>query len=226
MRCALRLSGVEGYAYGTIKRPENAQDAEKWDHDDLFAQLVISNNIPDSEMTHVARCETANAMWEGLEAEHDPESIMHRFSIPAVGRSLFQTTVEDGADFGKHFLKLSVYWERFNAIAGDDAKISDALFKIIIADSLPPSWDTFTEPYLGLGVSDEADGTDPRKRMESHKFISAIVREEYLIREARSLRAESQAAASRCRLANRMAAATNAGSGMYRKRRGRRHRNT
>jgi hypothetical protein len=48
----------------------------------------------------------------------------------------------------------------------ENFKISDVLFKIIISSSLPLSWDTFTEPYVGgrKGVIE----TDPNKVDDFH----------------------------------------------------------
>ena len=54
--------------------------------------------------------------------------------------------------------------------------------------SLPPSWDTFTEPYVGrrVGVKE----TNPKKLIHSQEFIG-IIKEEYLQRKSRSEREKS-----------------------------------
>ena len=69
----------------------------------------------------------------------------------------------------------------------EDFKISDVLFKIIISSSLPLSWDTFTEVYMGgwKGIME----TDPKKLMKSQQFIG-ILKEEYLQRQLRSEKGE------------------------------------
>lgn len=216
---ALRLCGVEGYAEGKMKRPENPQDADNWDYKDNYAQLLILNNISSTDVVHVGPCATANAMWVSLEAEHDPESSGHQ-TLPAVGRSLFRTVAGEGANISEHLYKLKIYWERFTSMSGNLGREPDTAFKIIIAISLPPSWYTFIEPYLPFNIG--VGGTDPRKRIRSQEFIG-ILNEEYLRRK----RTESanQDATSRRRLANRMAAATSASPDTYCTRRGRHHHN-
>jgi len=54
---------------------------------------------------------------------------------------------------------------------------------MIIASSLPPSWDTFTEPYVGrhVGVVKQ----DPKKLTSSQEFIR-ILKEEYTKRKDRN----------------------------------------
>ena len=50
----------------------------------------------------------------------------------------------------------------------NDFRITDIQFKTIISSSLPPSWDTFTEPYVGRrrGIVEN----DPKKLMSSQQF--------------------------------------------------------
>jgi hypothetical protein len=61
-----------------------------------------------------------------------------------------------------------------------DFEVSDDSFKLIIAASLPPSWDTFTEAYVG-GRKDVVDN-DLRRVVSSQQFIQ-ILKKEYLRRE-------------------------------------------
>ena len=63
----------------------------------------------------------------------------------------------------------------------DDIKLSDFIFKVLISSSLPQSWDTFTEMYIGrhLGIKD----TNLKKAITSQQFIG-IIKEEYACRES------------------------------------------
>ena len=72
------------------------------------------------------------------------------------------------------------YWERINQMDEENFKISSVLFKIIISSSLPLSWDSFTESYVGgrKGVIE----TDLKKLMGSQQFIG-ILKEEYIQRQ-------------------------------------------
>ena len=59
----------------------------------------------------------------------------------------------------------------------NDFKISDIFFEVILLSSLPESWDTFTEPYVG--VHKGVDKNDPKKTVSSQEFIG-ILKEEYI----------------------------------------------
>ena len=62
-------------------------------------------------------------------------------------------------------------------IDDDDFKISDKFFKVMISSSLPITWDTFTEAYVG-GQKGEIE-TDQKKLTTSMTFIG-IIKEKYL----------------------------------------------
>ena len=120
-----------------------------------------------------------------LDAVH--ESKGHQ-TIVSIIRNLFHTKADENSNINDHLNQLKQYWERINQIDDDDFKISDVLFKVIISSSLPLSWDTFTESYVGgrKGVTE----TDPKKLMGSQQFIG-ILKEEYLQRQIRSQTNES-----------------------------------
>jgi hypothetical protein len=59
----------------------------------------------------------------------------------------------------------------------NDFKISNIFFKVILLSSLPESWDTFTEPYVGIHKG--VDKNNPKKTISSQEFIG-ILKEEYI----------------------------------------------
>jgi hypothetical protein len=89
----------------------------------------------------------------------------------------------EGDDIPKHLAQLRHYYLRINLTADPDFKISDAQFKVIISSSLPKTWDSFTEDYVGRRT--DVEEKDPKKLMPSQQFIG-IIREEYLRRTVRS----------------------------------------
>jgi len=99
-----------------------------------------------------------------------------------------------------------------------DFHISNPLFIVIISSSLPSSWDTFTEPYVGgkRGL----DQNDPWSTMGSQEFIG-ILKEHYthLVARAKQGESVSQAIKSKCTLSSRMQTSTGttgtSGSSMY-----------
>ena len=111
-------------------------------------------------------------MWRALKAVHETRG--HQTVINYI-RVLFRCSVEEGADIPKHLEHIKGTWERINALGSEHFRISDLFFKIIIASSLPPSWDQFTENYIGGDTA--FANLDTRQRMNSQEFIGAIVSE-------------------------------------------------
>ena len=72
-------------------------------------------------------------------------------------------------------------------IDDDDFKILDKFFKVMISLSLPITWDTFMEVYVG-GQKGEIE-TDQKKLTTSMTFIG-IIKEEYLRRVAQAQKTE------------------------------------
>jgi len=95
---------------------------------------------------------------------------------------VFRQCASDGDDITEHLTQLKRKWKQLNVLDNTDFRISDIQFKTIIASSLPPSWDTFTEPYVGRHIG--ATENDPKKLTSSQEFIG-ILKEEYTKRKDR-----------------------------------------
>jgi len=69
------LCGVDPYVYGHLKRPDPAitdpTTVDNWDANDIYAQILITNNINKDQMVHVTRLNTANDIWKSLEVIHE-----------------------------------------------------------------------------------------------------------------------------------------------------------
>ena len=179
------LCGVDPYVYGQLKRPDPAitdpATVDNWDANDIYAQILITNNINKDQMVHITRLNSANDIWKSLEAIHETKD--YQVAI-AIQRSLFRQCASDGDDITEHLTKLKLQWERLNILDDEDFRITDIQFKTIISSSLPSSWDTFTEPYVGRRIG--TIETDPKKLTSSQQFIG-ILKEEYLKRKDRNL---------------------------------------
>jgi len=131
----------------------------------MYAQIIIMNNISKDQMVHVTRLDTAHKIWKSLEAIHKTRD--YQIAI-AIQRTLFRQCASDGDDITEHLTQLKRKWERLNVLDDTDFCISNIQFKMIIASSLPPSWDTFTEPYVGRRIG--ATKNDPKKLTSSQEF--------------------------------------------------------
>lgn len=179
----LKVCGLLHYVDGSLAPPdreERLEDYEAWEHNDSSAQLLIVSNISEGEMIHVSRAKTAREMWLNLVAIH--ESTGQQYAI-ALQRRLFHTCAQDDDDINEHLTKLKQCWEQLNMLNDEDFRVTDTQFKTIIASSLPQSWDTFLDPYIGRRKG--IDETDPRKRVPSQELLG-IIREEYTRRMARA----------------------------------------
>ena len=108
MKRALHLCGIEDYAYGKIKRPDDPIQANNWDYNDNYAQFVILNNITSTEMLNVGKCPMAYAIWQSLEAMHETKG--HQ-TIIGIICNLFRTIAEEDTNISKHLNALKSYWE-------------------------------------------------------------------------------------------------------------------
>jgi len=182
----LEICGVQGYVEGKIPRPDPAQDpdgATNWDFNDTYAKVLIANNVTTTQMMYIKQTQTSHENWCNLEAIHDAKS--HQTTIGII-QNLYRTTAAKENNILDHLNQLKLYWECINLMADDDFKVSDNQFKVLISSSLPSSWDTFTEGYVGR--QRDVPETDPRKLMSSQQFIG-VLKEEATRRDAR--RAES-----------------------------------
>jgi len=67
-----------------------------------------------------------------------------------------------------------------NEFPNPDFHLPDVRFKTIISNSLPRSWRSFVEPYMGNAKN--ANDPDPKRRIQSDTFIG-ILCEEYKIQK-------------------------------------------
>ena len=131
-------------------------------------------------MVHVTRLDTAHEIWKSLITIHETKDYQIAITIQ---RALFRKCASEGDDVIEHLTELKKLWERLNVLEDANFRITDIQFKTIIASSLPPSWDIFTEPYVGRQVS--VAEHDPKKLTSSQEFIR-ILKEEYVKRKERN----------------------------------------
>ena len=66
------MCGAEEYTAGTMPKPAaNTPDADIWDYNNNYAQVIIVSNVLSNEMVHVSQCETTGDMWKTLVTIHE-----------------------------------------------------------------------------------------------------------------------------------------------------------
>ena len=80
----------------------------------------------------------------------------------------------------EHLTKLKGAWEYLVGLQAEDFIVSNIQFKALVASSLPLSWDTITNSYVGC---QKGEKVDEKKNTSSQEFMGAI-REEFHHRQA------------------------------------------
>jgi gag-polypeptide of LTR copia-type len=174
---------VEGYVDSTIRCPDPKSDptsTRNWRKNDAHACSIIVSNIAESQLIHTNRCNTSHKMWEALRSVHEQHG--HQTTMNLI-RVLFKTSASEDADITQHLNKIKSIWECINVLSGEHFKFSGQFFKLVVASSLPASWDIFTDPYMGSETG--IYSLDSRRNMSSQEFLGVII-SEYQHRQSRS----------------------------------------
>ena len=137
MALLFKLFKVQDYVLGKVTCPDpqdNPIGAENWGYNDTFAQLLISSNIAPSERVHTNGCPTSNCMWLSLQSMH--ESTSHLILTTHLC-TLMNTTAAEGDNITEHISKLEQCWDQLSLFGDTNYRVSEFLFKCIIASSLP-----------------------------------------------------------------------------------------
>jgi len=170
-----------GYVKGTIPCPDDtlyAESAMNWCQNNMYTKMLINKNIVDNEKMHTRKCVTAHQMWMNLKSIYENTSYL---VFTDQLSNLFVMKAPEGTDIPKHLTKLKHQWDELTLFGEQNKLLSDALFKRIIAASLPRSWNSITNPYV-QGQIDKSD-SDPKKRVDSQQLIG-IIKQEYKLNES------------------------------------------
>ena len=174
-----RVCGVEGYVNGTLLCPDynvDPEGARNWSFNDIYTQMIISLNMTRPQRKKTWMCDNAHEEWAILEVANRSQASGTSF---AYMRKLFHTTTGERDNIIEHLGELKKYrlQTNFAALSDERLKISDGLFNLIIAQSLPPSWNNFTGSYVVTWTKG-----DPGTMISSERFMEAI-EQEYRRRE-------------------------------------------
>ena len=91
--------------------------------------------------------------------------------------SLFQARTSEDDDISDHVHRLQENWDRLNEFDDEAFTVPSEQFKGIIAASLPSSWDTYIQPYIGKRKGN-ATNKEAKYNIRIHDFIG-MIKEEY-----------------------------------------------
>ena len=124
----------------------NLQGMRNWLKNDNYMKHLLASNISTTMMMNLGQPGTSFKCWKQLLALYENKT---HDTIIAYTHNLHQLRAVDGDNILKHLVQLRQYYLRINLTADPNFHISNAQFKVIMSSSLPQSWDTFTEDYLG-----------------------------------------------------------------------------
>jgi gag-polypeptide of LTR copia-type len=166
---------VEGYINGMLKRPDSTlepENAKNWEKNDVHACAIIVSNLGEGQLMHTNPCNTSHKMWEVLRSIH--EQCRHQTAMNYI-RTLFKALASNDQEIPRHLSMVKDTWEKVNVLSSEHFSFSDQFFKLVIASSLPPTWDPFTDPYMGSETG--IYNNDPRRTMSSQEFLGIIISE-------------------------------------------------
>jgi len=189
MRDLFDATDTVEYIEGSIPRPDPALDMvsfKNWRQNNGFAKMLIDNNIAVSEKTHTQGCRTAARAWQNLRAVYESED---QLVFTDQLQTIFQMRAQEGSNIADHVMNLKKQWDQLALFGENNRLMDDALFKRVIAQSLPRSWNQFTNPYV-RGRVDEAD-RDPTTRVTGQQLVGFIKHEYNMIESQKKKEAAS-----------------------------------
>jgi hypothetical protein len=145
----LDLCEVYEYTQGLAVKPNSLMDpqgARNWTKNNNYTKHLLTSNITVTEMMNLGQLLTSFDCWNHLMALYE---IKTHDMIVAYTHNLHYLRAMEGDNIPKHLVELRQYYLRINHTADADFRISDTQFKVIISSSLPKTWDSFTEDYVG-----------------------------------------------------------------------------
>jgi len=171
IRTALETCGMLDYITGNVEHLNFIVDPQGWHNwgsNDTFTRMQIQCNLTDAQMVHVNQCKTALEMWRSLKGMHDNRG--HQ-ALVIYMRMLYRLAAEEGNNIIEHLNKMQEGRECINPMGDACFYIPDTTFKLLICQSLPPSWDNYTDAYIG---SQTFASEDPCTSISSQKFIGLL----------------------------------------------------
>ena len=179
MKNMFEMNDITEYTEGQIRCPDPILDpagSKVWRQNNAYMKTLINVNIFDNERVHTQGCETAQQMWNNLKTIYkSSDGLVYTDKL----QTIFQLRAMETTNIPEHLKTLKKLWDQLSLY--NDQLAGDVLFKRIITQSLPHSWNAFTNEYI-RGYIDEAD-RDSAKRVTSQQLIS-LINQEYNLNES------------------------------------------
>jgi hypothetical protein len=91
-------------------------------------------------------------------------------------KQLWLSHINEDDDIPQQLVKITQLWEKIIQFGNEEGQYTNQQLKRAIGILLPPSWDSFTGPYIRGNVGDRIN--DLIRRITSQEFIG-LINEEY-----------------------------------------------
>jgi hypothetical protein len=131
----------------TMADPDNPTADEKkdiraWERREAKTRSQITLSLAADQMIYIEGCETAWEMWKSLCDAKEPKGFL---GVMTARRQLYRTNAEEGTDIEEHIQQFRRVVAQLNAIG---SPVHNQEFIILLATSMPESWDQFIGSYL------------------------------------------------------------------------------
>jgi len=182
MNYLIQMVDIKEYVDGTLPCPDPTRDpigTKNWRYNDTCAQMCITNNVSNELNVHTEGCINAHKMYKTLKGMFETPSQQDYTEHLHI---IFETRATEGSNILDHLTKLKQTWNKVHIFSEKCKLEDDALFKRIIASTLPRSWDEYTKPYV-QGCVDETN-KDPNKLVDIQSLIG-MIKQKYKADESR-----------------------------------------
>jgi len=142
------LNDIVDFVVSRVPCPDKTHNpigAKNWRFNNAYTKLYIDNNTAPSEKVHTQGCTMAHKMWENLKS-------MYKSTDYMVYTDQLKATLEiratEGTHIPEHLSKLKKSWDKLTLFSDHNKFMGDTFFKRVIAQSLPRSWNAFTNPFV------------------------------------------------------------------------------
>ena len=144
------MSDVIEYIEGTVPCPDPKVDlvgAKNWHWNNGFAKILIDNCMEDEEKLNTQGCQTAHEMWENLCLQFKSQDCLMYTDLL---QTIFELRATEGSNIVEHLAKLKKLWDQLGWMMFSEGSVleNNVLFKQVIVQSLPHSWNSFTNQFV------------------------------------------------------------------------------
>ena len=128
---------------GFIERPIEAPLQGAWDKKDRAAMRCIKLTIGDANMGHILGAAISKQMWDQIAPVRERRGAQ---GILSAQRRLYRNIAKEGVDMRDNISKFRLIQEELLLMGSEMTEIE---FTIVLLQSLPESWDQFTQNLIG-----------------------------------------------------------------------------